>query len=150
MTTDNSLLRQHADDAASLKQDFSGLMEDAEREKAGERIRYAVDQSEIYSYVFPERTSQPLRIFSDDEDKRTVAVQHYVLNKLFRGLTHEVVLLPPYALELRAFANRLWRRGFETTVSMLPELLQQARKVVKSPEFADVETLVNTMQRGEE
>ena len=145
-TIDLDLVAQRAEDAIELQADFRGLIADAQAEEAGHVVRYAVDQSEIYSYVFPESTALPLRIFSDDPDERIVAVQHYVLNKLFHELSYPVVMLPPYIRELQQFATKLRSRAFEGTIGLLPEIMIAARDVVHSPQFEQLEADVESMR----
>src|SRR5689334_8709238 len=96
------VLADHVEDCKRLHEDFRGLLDDYADAVDGITTRYALDHSEIHAYVLAETNDEQLKVFHDDSESVTRTVQDYVLNKLLFDMDDKVVLLPPYAVELRS------------------------------------------------
>jgi hypothetical protein len=129
-------------DCESLRDDFVGLVGDRRLVSWKHNVRYAIDFSELYAYVFPDKAAEQLKIFSQDTESVTRAVQEYVLNKLMFNWEQKLILLPTYAVELRSFVEFVREQSVFEHVSMAPKALQEVEDRAKDPEFRRVEALV--------
>jgi hypothetical protein len=145
----DKLLRQHVRDCESLYADFDVLIKDLELKEAGTDVQYVVDFSEIYSYVLPDRDPIEFRIFHGDSAKTTVAVQHYVLTKLFFNLEVPLVLIPPYALELKAFADHLRQRMPREIIAEVSEIQAESQTIRLSRELPHIQDVATRIADGD-
>src|SRR5262245_46059037 len=101
-------VRQHVQNCRSLLRDLEGLLDDLtfQSENHG-TIRYAVDTSELYAYVFPQENLRAMRNFTDDSDDVALAAQYGALKRLFFQLPHKPILLEPHLLEFSALVERI-------------------------------------------
>src|SRR5215471_4261406 len=142
---DERLLRQHVRDCQQLHEDFRWLLYDWGLKGNHISVQYAVDFSEIYSYALPQSRAQDLAIFTSDEPEVMRAVQQYVLWKLFFDQDAPIVILPPYAVELRSFAEHLRTDQAKLAVELLPKAQRDVAKVVGNPRFASIERLAGRL-----
>jgi hypothetical protein len=136
------VLRQHVHDCEGLHADFEVLIDDLELQQAGIDVQYVVDFSEIYSYVLPDSHPIEFRIFHGDPLETTVAVQHYVLTKLFFDLRVQLVLIPPYALELKAFADHLRQRSPRDMIKQISEVQTASQTVRLHRDLPDIQDMM--------
>jgi hypothetical protein len=135
-------LRHFVRDCASLHDDFQGLIDDLRLSTWRYVVRYAIDFSELYAYVFPEESANQLKMFSDDKPATTAAVQQYVLNKLLFMSDPPLVLLPTYAVELRSFVNFVRDHAVVKAMETAPAALQEIQSIATDEEFGRVEALI--------
>jgi len=96
-------------------------------------IYYAVDFSEIYSYVLPGETFREFMPFSGESEDVAQTRQTLALKLLFFGKPQEpLVLLRPYAIELDAFLIRSREETFFDTLKTLPYLIEETEKTAES------------------
>src|SRR4051812_28514670 len=112
-TAGRDRLRQYARDCESLYSDLELIIEDLEfRISEGRTIRYAVDFSEIYSYISPEDIPQVMRLLLDDEDEVVRAAEQRELHNLFFQHPNKPILLDPYLMEFMSWMDYFHRQEF--------------------------------------
>ncbi len=121
-------LKRHLVSCRMLDRDSTAVIEDL-KHPLRMATQYAVDFSEIYSYVFPEKTADEMRVFDDEDLAAERLVQFDALNYMFVEGEFHPVLLPPYAIEMQALVSRI-RFG------MLGDVLQNAHKALRQMEEA--------------
>ena len=97
-------LRRYLRDCRALRRHLVQFLSDSAYAKLREgTIYYAVDFSEIYSYVYPASQAKHVRLFSDASNTQLLATNEYVLSQLF--FQRDVVLMAPYQVELDALLS---------------------------------------------
>lgn len=111
-------LESYKDTCDLLKEDIDMAIQDHKFVKEGGTLRYAVDFSEIYSYVLPADSYKNFILFPDafndiDEVADAIALQQLVLQYIFFDLSprpKKLILLSPYVLEFRTFVQSLQQK----------------------------------------
>lgn len=107
-------------------------------------IYYAVDFSEIYAYVYPDRLARKVTIFPDDSKEQMLAANEYVLNKLFfDDISHPLILLPPSHLELKALLPDVTSDTMIELSQIIGAAETQLRTIRDSEDFKRVQTIVD-------
>src|SRR6266404_4812407 len=102
-------LKCFVDDCESLARDIRAVTSDLGHEASGWKTYLAVDFSEIFAYIFPEKGAEGLRLFTHDHSAATVGrlLQAQSSHYLFAE-RHDpgLVLIEPYAIELLSCVDR--------------------------------------------
>lgn len=124
---DESELREYIEHCICLRRDIDHVLEDYKLWKSGWTTYYAVDFSEIFAYVLPYENVENAPI--GDSWVNDPVRQFYVLSRFFgRG---NVILLEPYAIELRAFFDRLLTKPDEDLKNVLEDSVEKFRQVAE-------------------
>ncbi len=136
-------LREYIEHCIYLRRDIDHVIEDYELNKSGWTIHWAVDFSEIFAYVLPDKNVEKAPI--GDSWVNDPVRQFYVLSRFFgRG---SVILPDPYAIELRAFFDRLLAQSYDNLQNVLADSVDKFRQIAGGK---DIHRLLNLAdaQRG--
>lgn len=118
-------LHEYIEHCIHLRRDIDHVIEDYTLATTGWTTHYAVDFSEIFAYVLPYENVENAP-FGDSWVNDPVR-QFYVLSRFFgRG---EVILPEPYAIELRAFFDRLLMQSYQDLKNVLDESVEKFRRI---------------------
>jgi len=100
-------LKTYAEHCKRLVRDINFVLSDQQLKDAGWTIFYAVDFSEIHSYVYPEPGLEPAPFFQDGWSGRTatdeVLITQFNILQHFFATERPLVLAEPHAVELWSF-----------------------------------------------
>src|SRR5690606_24110602 len=120
-------------------------------EEGGE-IRYAIDFSEIFSYIVPHQdNSRFFNIFSfemtDEEnvlfERLALRVFFYEIPKREDEITIPLILLPPYEVELDRFIDVLLNNELKDVLDSAVKAFKQVGKILQTEDFKIIEELTN-------
>ncbi len=127
-----------SNDCKNLKYQLEQIISDIKYIKDGGQIRYAVDFSEIRSYVLPNENSQDFLVFKD-EDKNSENIgllyQSYFLQEMFYNLPEPLILLDCYAIELRNFLRSIHEGELEQEVKYLITIYKEKEKILNDKDI---------------
>lgn len=106
-----------------LVADYDGLLYDHDH-CSQQQIVYAVDFSELYSYVYINATVQNITYSPDATPLKKIAFNEMLLDEILFSAHYKLVILPPHQLELRKFVEGFPDRlaaDHITAVSSAPE-----------------------------
>lgn len=113
-----------------LLQTIDDVLEDEHRRRAGWRLHYAVDFSEIYSFVLPWESHETAP-FADGWAGDPFR-QYVTLSLLF---DQQGIILPePYALELRAFGSRVVSQSLVVSLQAMADAYEMLATALQSRE----------------
>jgi hypothetical protein len=139
-------IRRYIDDCKLLRRDLQHAVRDLQfrqgREARKGTIIYAVDFSEIHGYAVTGATAPEFGILGDDE-RVAEAMQAVAFGRLFFGQPERLVLLKPYALELRAFLIRERAHRRDSALEHLLLLQREQEGILRMPEFRDIARIVD-------
>jgi hypothetical protein len=138
-------IRRYVDDCQELFDDLVAVLRDLKSQQAGTRIRYAVDFCEITGYALPGTQSARLQLFHDDDPDTAVAVEIDSLTRLFHELPDEVILLPPYWVELESWLSQGPFREVSDWADMVAKAAVERERVVVERDFVKLSELVETV-----
>src|SRR5687767_5244688 len=100
--------KQYIEDCELLLRYIEGIINDYQFQSQGKgTIYYAIDASEIYSYVFPQENLNNMKIFRDEDDAITRLTQNHVMESLFFSELKNLTILKPHLIELASLVNRM-------------------------------------------
>lgn len=134
-------LRRHVSACRLLDRDITSVLAHLQHPRR-HRTSYAVDFSEIYSLLFPEKTADEMRVFDDDDPNVERLVQYDALQRIFFDDAARPVLLPPYALEFRSLISRIRAGLLDDTVVQAQKAVRQIESAVALPEIQALTTLI--------
>jgi hypothetical protein len=123
-----------------LLRDVGHALYDYRIRTAGWTLLYAVDFSEIYSYVMPGDSHEHAPIgdgWSNDTER-----QFYVLSRFFGE--RDILLPEPYALELAGFVELIASKQYTTTSR---SYLRARQETLKALDSADAKKMFERMKR---
>ena len=135
-------LRRHVNACRLLDRDITSVLANLQHPHR-HRSSYAVDFSEIYSLLFPEKTADEMRVFDDDDPNVERLVQYDALQAIFFDDVARPVLLPPYALEFRSLISRIRAGLLDDTVVQAQKAVRQIESAVALPEVQELTTLIH-------
>jgi hypothetical protein len=113
-----------------LMRDVTHAISDYDAFIDGWTLKYAVDFSEIYSYVVPGESHEDAPIgdgWSNDPDR-----QFYVLSRFFGA--RDVLLPEPYAVELAGFVDLIGTKEFSGTARTYLQARREIGQILKRPD----------------
>jgi hypothetical protein len=143
-----TMAREYIDDSTALLRDLEDLYSDYEFVRAGGKVHYAVDFSEVHAYVLPDQSADAMRAFRDDDAQVARAVQVHALNGLFNDPKQRPILLSPYVIELEAFIRGLTKRDFTQLGSMAVQALDEHERLQFNPELEWIQALAQRVGTG--
>jgi len=143
----SQLLQRHVQDCETLHADVSALIEDLKVVADVGVVRYAVDFAEIFSYTFPHSQTEYMRVFHDDDMETLRMAQHVASNVLFDNPFTRLILLAPYAVEMRAFVSTWSRHHFEELAEKIAGARAEANELKNDAEFQLLHDLVTQHDR---
>lgn len=129
-------LEEYKNACERLKREIDLAILDLEFTNAGNKLLYAVDFSEIFSYVLPSESFRDFAVFPADRGKKidtdTIALQQLVLRYIFFDLspTPKPILLSPYLLEFRTFIRDLPSKLFLEAIKRTEQVFNDLEKVL--------------------
>lgn len=136
---------QYVQDCKNLQKDLEGFLDDLRFEQRGGVVRYAVDFSEIYSYVFPEDNLNQMRIFSHDTDEQARVIQQRAFHELFVR-PKRLILLEPYLIEFSSWDNRVRNRYFREVVTLAAQALGEADTLIRRGELWRIDKFISLLE----
>jgi hypothetical protein len=125
-----------------LLRDVRHALWDCRVRKAGWTLHYAVDFSEIYSYVMPGDSHERAPI--GDGWSNDVERQFYVLSRFFGE--RNILLPEPYAVELAGFVDLIAAKEFTTSSRTY---LRTRQEVLKTLATSQTREILDRMRRAE-
>jgi hypothetical protein len=139
------------EDYQSLKSDFDQAIHylKFEIESLGGEVSFAVDVSEIYSFLLPETSSHRLALFELPVANSSALFERAILKQLF-AQSSTLVLLAPYALEFENLLRWLRTTDFEMRADAALKLFfDEYQNLIQSPEFKQLMEMVGEARRSE-
>ena len=128
---------RYAEHCRRLMQTIDDVLEDDHQRRDGWRLHYAVDFSEIYSFVLPD-DSHETAPFADGWASEPFR-QYVTLSVLF---DQEGIILPaPYALELRAFGLHVVSNSLAASLKVISDAYEALETALQSREAGDIALL---------
>ncbi|PZD70198.1 hypothetical protein C1752_16969 [Acaryochloris thomasi RCC1774] len=118
-----------------LKRELSQVIEDREEEHF--EYVYAVDFSEIYAYVFREKTAKEFSIFQDIPDSVALALQYNALHFLFHQ-SKRCILLQSYEKEWDFLLSNLSKEELSKILSSDYEIAKELKYLQENSTFQDL------------
>lgn len=140
-----SQIEKYIEDCEQLQQDLRHVREDILFVQEGGTIYYAADFSEIYAYALPIQTAEEISLFVDESIEIATALQDRALEHLFFG-SDEILLLPPYGIELQAFVRAEHEGLIEKEVRLYVEFINELKQALQSTKYRQLRELVT--ERG--
>jgi len=134
-------LRRHVSACRLLDRDITSVLAHLQHPRR-HRTSYAVDFSEIYSLLFPEKTADEMRVFDDDDPNVERLVQFDALQAIFFDKVAPPILLAPYALEFRSLISRIRAGLLDDTVVQAQKAVRQIESAMALPEVQELTTLI--------
>lgn len=127
-------LKKYLADCVNLRGNVDDLIEDWEYARLRQgRIYYAIDFSEIYAYVYPNRLAKQVRLFSDDDARQQIATNEYLLRKILFG--GPVILLTPHQIELDGLVSTVSTAALADLTAILTQSKDELKRARNEPEF---------------
>jgi hypothetical protein len=146
-------LDEYKDACEKLRDEIELAIQDYKFREMGGNIWYAVDFSEIYSYILPAESFQDFIIFPDvsndrEEIANATALQQLVLRHIFYDLSpeHKLILLPSYLLEFRTFIRSLQQREFLNLVEESARIFNDLEKIIEKGFGKEVEAIFQKIE----
>jgi hypothetical protein len=121
-----------------LRDDIDLAIRDFRFRSQDGKLVYAVDFSEIYSYVLPSESYRDFIIFPEafedrEEISDAIALQQLVLTSIFFHLPggQRPILLSPYVLEYRTFVESLRNRYFSDQVDKVIRVFSDFESIIR-------------------
>ncbi len=130
-------VRTYVRDCRTVRRAIVHLLDDLDFVSKGGRLHYAADFSEMYAFALPEESAEEFTLFGDDE-RRAGVNQQLALGRLFHTGDDRVILLAPYAVELRTFIVNTSRRAFDDHA----EKVAKTMRWITSPEAAEFQAIL--------
>lgn len=130
-------LQRYVRHCSAVVRDIRHVVADWQMRQHGWNIRYAVDFSEIYSFVLPNETTE--RAPMADGWGEDPELQFFVLSRFFAQ--REIVLLEPYAVELHGFMEALLGNSYGTAARLLLTAMDELKQILTSKEVGRIEAL---------
>ncbi len=153
-----SELKQYIKDCQILKRDLEYAIEDIQFTNNNGTIRYAVDFSEIFSYIFLNQTKTKTKneqkfdfvLFGDRKLEKAPQIKEKrlessALEELFQK-SEKLILLPSYASELETFLIHNYvsnRAELEKQISIFPEAQKEMKKLSKHSDYIYLKKLLD-------
>ncbi|HKR63362.1 MAG TPA: hypothetical protein VJZ00_06485 [Thermoanaerobaculia bacterium] len=119
---------------ALLRDVRDAIADEDDRADRGYKFRYAVDYSEIYSYIIPGRSHETAPIadgWSNDPER-----QFYVLSRFFG---EPGILLPqPYAVELGTLVDEMGKKDFKDLAKTFLDARKEIPKIFEMQQTKDI------------
>lgn len=134
-------IERYIHDCENLKYNLEQIISDIEYIEEGKKIRYAVDFSEIYSYLFPNEKPKEFLLFKDeDKNDREIGIlyQSYFLKEMFYNLPDPLILLDSYAIELRNLLRRLHQGDLEQEIEYVRKIYQEKEKILNHEDIDNI------------
>lgn len=125
----------YREDCVILKQSLQQLINDLEYEDKNWSLRYAIDFSELYNYLLPQKATKKTSLFWDDGAVDLItALQELMLKHLFSlANDNPLILLPTYAVELDAFLERQVLKELEDVIKLTLSIFNDVGKLRLHP-----------------
>ena len=131
---DSGDISRAAANCRTLVSDLLGLVNDARLVREGWTLHYAVDFTEIFSYVKGADLWRFMRIFDDEREDTTRAANDFILEQLLLG-QQSAILLSPYVIELKSFSQRLTGEAARTAMAETVQAHRELDTLVRSEDF---------------
>lgn len=143
-----SKLEGYVEQCKLLKRDLELVLEDDRFATIpGGVTCFAVDHSEIFSYVLRDMPNEDYSLFLARSPQDRLAMQLLTFAKLFDQVGAKLVLLPPYAIEFDGFLHGLREKAFDDLMQESLLAFEQAEQVASSDEFARIRSLAQDLQK---
>lgn len=150
-------LESYRDTCITLKEDIDLAIQDHEFVKGGGTLRYAVDFSEIYSYVLPADSYKNFILFPDafddiEEVADATALQQLVLQYIFFDLSpspKKLILLSPYVLEFRTFVQSLQQKLLIDSVDRTLKVFKDLEGMLEDNRDSQIDTICQNIELDE-
>src|SRR5258707_721987 len=115
-------LQDYAHDCELLLKGVRALLQDYRLRARKRNVTFALDFSEVHSFLEPERDA-PLRRFGGDTPDEALAAQHFVQDYLVFRMPADTVLLDAHQKELQGWVDH----HLTTTTNQILSLAAQAQ-----------------------
>ena len=126
-----------------LHDEINNLISDSnEIEKNGTHYYYAIDSSEIFGYLFPQTAVENFYFFYNPlRVKDNVALQKLVMHNILFGLNNGLILIPPYAIELKTINRNLKTGMYSNLINDVMSIFNEIDNILSYSEIEDYKEL---------
>jgi hypothetical protein len=128
-------LKYYIEESQKARGIIACLIQDLKYIKSGGAILYAVDFSEIYSYLIPTAVADEFMFLANRIEEDAILIQRSVLDYFFFKSTAKHILLPSYGIELEGFVARLKDGAYSDLFSKCLTIYKGIEKLEKTPPF---------------
>lgn len=128
-------IEEYRDRFTRLGRDLAHTIQAEESQE--HEVAYAVDFSEIYAYLFPNKTAKEFCLFDDDDLSIISVFQDQALKRLFlnKHKKHKLVLLDSYAQEWKSFLENIARQEIGDILNDVHAAFKELENIQKDGEF---------------